>query len=94
YGTLVQLALAMVIALLTEGAVLQLRKMPVKKRLSDNTALLTAVLLGLSLPPLAPWWIVVIGTVFAIVIAKQIYGGLGQNPFNPAMVGYVVLLIS
>lgn len=94
YGTLVQLALAIVIALLTEGAVLQLRKMPVKKRLGDNTALLTAVLLGISLPPLAPWWMVVIGTVFAIVIAKQLYGGLGQNPFNPAMVGYVVLLIS
>jgi len=94
YGTLVQVALAIIIAMLTEGAVLQLRKMPVKKRLGDNTALLTAVLLGVSLPPLAPWWIVVIGTIFAIVIAKQLYGGLGQNPFNPAMVGYVVLLIS
>lgn len=94
YGTLVQLALAILIALLTEGAVLQLRKMPVKKRLGDNTALLTAVLLGVSLPPLGPWWMVVIGTIFAIVIAKQLYGGLGQNPFNPAMVGYVVLLIS
>lgn len=94
YGTLVQLGLCSLIALLTEGAVLQLRKMPVQKRLGDNTALLTAVLLGVSLPPLAPWWMAVIGMVFAIVIAKQLYGGLGQNPFNPAMVGYVVLLIS
>ena len=94
YGTLVQLTLAIVIALLAEGAVLQLRKQPVKKRLGDNSALLTAVLLGVSLPPLGPWWMVVLGTIFAIIIAKQLYGGLGQNPFNPAMVGYVVLLIS
>jgi len=94
YGTLVQIALSVLIALLAEGAILQLRKLPVKKRLGDNSALLTAVLLGLSLPPLAPWWMIVIGTIFAIIIAKQLYGGLGQNPFNPAMVGYVVLLIS
>ncbi|WP_200858232.1 RnfABCDGE type electron transport complex subunit D, partial [Klebsiella pneumoniae] len=39
-------------------------------------------------------WMVVLGTVFAVIIAKQLYGGLGQNPFNPAMIGYVVLLIS
>lgn len=45
-------------------------------------------------PPLAPWWMVVLGTAFAVVIAKQLYGGLGHNPFNPAMIGYVVLLIS
>jgi len=54
----------------------------------------TAVLLALALPPLAPWWVTVTGTAFAIVVAKQLYGGLGYNPFNPAMVGYVVLLIS
>lgn len=94
YGNLVQTALAMVTALLAEAAVLALRKQPVRARLADNSALLTALLLGISLPPLAPWWMIVIGTLFAIVIAKQLYGGLGQNPFNPAMVGYVVLLIS
>jgi electron transport complex protein RnfD len=60
----------------------------------DGSALLAAWLLALSLPPLAPWWLVVVGTLFAIVIAKQLYGGLGYNPFNPAMVGYAVLLIS
>lgn len=94
YGSLVQTALAMVTALIAEAAVLALRQQPVKSRLADNSALLTALLLGISLPPLAPWWMIVIGTLFAIVIAKQLYGGLGQNPFNPAMVGYVVLLIS
>lgn len=94
YGTLIQIAFAIVTALLAEAAILGMRKQPIKARLADNTALLTALLLGISLPPLAPWWIVVIGTFFAIVIAKQLYGGLGQNPFNPAMVGYVVLLVS
>jgi len=94
YGNLIQTALAMVTALGAEAAILALRKQPVKTRLADNSALLTALLLGISLPPLAPWWMIVIGTFFAIVIAKQLYGGLGQNPFNPAMVGYVVLLIS
>lgn len=62
--------------------------------LQDSSALLTAVLLAISLPPFTPWWMVVLGTLFAIIIAKQLYGGLGQNPFNPAMIGYVVLLIS
>ena len=56
--------------------------------------MVTGVLLALALPPLAPWWIPVIGSGFAIVVAKQLYGGLGYNPFNPAMAGYVVLLIS
>ncbi len=93
-GFLVQVLLAIVTAWLTEGAILRLRKTPVVPVLADNSALLTALLLGISIPPLAPWWLVVLGTVFAIVIAKQLYGGLGQNPFNPAMVGYVVLLIS
>lgn len=94
YGVLIQVALAAIVALAAEGAILTLRKLPVRSRLADNSALLTALLLGISLPPLAPWWMIVIGTFFAIVIAKQLYGGLGQNPFNPAMVGYVVLLIS
>lgn len=94
YGSFIQVILAALSAWLTEAAILKVRKQPVLPNLADNSALLTALLLGISLPPLAPWWLVVLGTAFAIVIAKQLYGGLGQNPFNPAMVGYVVLLIS
>lgn len=94
YGNIIQVILAIAVALLAEGIVLKLRNIPVKARLADNSALLTALLLGVSIPPLAPWWVIVIGTFCAIVIAKQLYGGLGQNPFNPAMVGYVILLIS
>ncbi|ARA76475.1 electron transporter RnfD [Pectobacterium brasiliense] len=94
YGNLIQVGLASATALIAEGVTLSLRKFAVRTTLADNSALLTAVLLGISLPPLAPWWMVVMATVFAIIIAKQLYGGLGQNPFNPAMIGYVVLLIS
>ena len=94
WGTLFQIILAAVSALAAEAAVLQLRKQPIAAILKDNSALLTGLLLTVSIPPLAPWWMVVLGTVFAVIIAKQLYGGLGQNPFNPAMIGYVVLLIS
>ena len=55
---------------------------------------MTACLLAIALPPLAPWWLTVVAAGFAIIIAKHLYGGLGFNPFNPAMVGYIVVLIS
>jgi len=91
---LVSLALASITALATEAAMLKLRKRPIRPFLSDNSALLTAWLLALSIPSLAPWWMIVVGTAFAIAVAKHLYGGLGNNPFNPAMVGYAVLIIS
>ncbi|WP_395301665.1 electron transport complex subunit RsxD [Enterobacter mori] len=94
WGTLFQLVLGCASALVAEAFVLKLRKMPVSRILADNSALLTGLLLAISIPPFAPWWMVVLGTVFAVIIAKQLYGGLGHNPFNPAMIGYVVLLIS
>ncbi|WP_455915318.1 electron transport complex subunit RsxD [Pantoea agglomerans] len=94
WGNLIQVLIAAAAGVAAEAAILKMRKLPLSKTLGDNSALLTALLLGISIPPLAPWWLIVIGTVFAVVIAKQLYGGLGQNPFNPAMVGYVVLLIS
>lgn len=62
--------------------------------ISDLTAILTAILLALNLPPTSPWWMVMIGSVVAIGIAKMTFGGLGHNLFNPALVGRVVLLIS
>jgi len=84
----------MATALVCEFTVLSLRKKPITHELFDGSALLTALLIGICLPALAPWWISVIGTMFAIVIVKQLYGGLGHNPFNPAMAGYVMLLVS
>jgi electron transport complex protein RnfD len=93
-GLLVQLILGIATALTTEAIALRLRKQRVTTFLSDGSALITAVLLAMCLPPLAPWWLIVSGTAFAILIAKHLYGGLGNNPFNPAMVGYAVLLVS
>ena len=93
-GILVTLSLATVTALVAETAMLKARGYPAKPFLSDLSAIVTAWLLALSLPSLAPWWLVVTGTLFAIVVAKHLYGGLGQNIFNPAMVGYAVLIIS
>ncbi len=94
WGVLVNIVIAAATCIAAEATVLAMRGRAVRATLADNSALLTGVLLALCLPPLAPWWIPVIGSLFAIVIAKQLYGGLGYNPFNPAMIGYVVLLIS
>ena len=94
YGVLLNILLATLTALACEAAILKLRKRPVMFFLKDLSAVVTAVLLALALPPGSPWWLIVLGTAFAIIIAKQLYGGLGMNPFNPAMIAYVVLLIS
>ena len=93
-AVLIQLVLALITVSACEAAVLMLRKRKVWPTLSDGSAWLTGVLLALSIPPLAPWWIIVIGCMFAIVIVKQLYGGLGFNLFNPAMAAYVLLLVS
>jgi electron transport complex protein RnfD len=93
-GILVSLTIATLTALAAEATLLKIRQRPIKPYLMDMSAVVTAWLLALALPPLAPWWLVVVGMFFAIVIAKQLYGGLGYNPFNPAMVGYAALLIS
>jgi len=93
-GTLINLCWASSAALALEAALLKARQRPVRFFLLDGSAVVTAVLLALALPPYAPWWLTLIAVASAIVLGKQLYGGLGQNPFNPAMVGYVVVLIS
>jgi electron transport complex protein RnfD len=65
---------------------------PVRPSLMDASALLTAWLLAMTLPPWAPWWIGVVGGFLAVVLGKQLFGGIGQNLFNPAMVARVALL--
>lgn len=93
-GVLIQLAIGVVSAETAEGIVLKLRQRSIRPVLGDFSAMVTAALLAVSLPPLLPWELTAFGTCFAIVIGKQLYGGLGYNPFNPAMIGYAVLLIS
>ncbi|MDP1619668.1 MAG: RnfABCDGE type electron transport complex subunit D, partial [bacterium] len=78
---LVTLTLASATALVFEAAAVKLRGLPIKPFLMDGSALVTAWLLALSLPPIAPWWLIVLGTFFAIVVAKHLYGGLGNNLF-------------
>ncbi len=94
FGTLVNIIWASILALAFEALALRLRKRPLGFYLGDYSALVTAVLLGIALPPYSPWWLIAVGIASSILLAKHLYGGLGYNPFNPAMVGYVVLLIS
>lgn len=93
-GVLIQMILAIITAWAAEAGMMRLRGKPALARLKDHSALLTGLLLAIAIPPIAPWWIVVLGTLFAIVVVKQLYGGLGQNLFNPAMAAYVMLLVS
>lgn len=94
WGNLINIALAGITAVICEAIILAIRKRPLGFFLKDNSALLTAVLLGIALPPFAPWWVTVVAVSFAMIFAKHLYGGLGNNPFNPAMVGYALVLIS
>jgi electron transport complex protein RnfD len=94
WGVLFNLLIAITVCLLSEAVILKLRQREVMDTLLDGSALLTACLLALALPSLAPWWLTTIASIFAIAVAKHLYGGLGFNPFNPAMVGYIVVMIS
>jgi electron transport complex protein RnfD len=94
FGILFNMAVAVGAAVGTEAACLRLRQRPVAMAVGDFSAVVTGVLLAFALPPLTPWWITAFGSAFAIGIAKHAYGGLGSNPFNPAMAGYVALLVS
>jgi len=95
FGWLALFIIVMCLAacLATEWASLRLMRRPLSP-LADGSAALTGLLLALTLPAAVPWWMVLIGCVAAILLAKQVYGGLGHNPFNPALAARVVLLIS
>ena len=93
-GLLLQLAVASVTALACEAAALRWRKRDAGVALRDGSVLVTAFLLAFSVTPLLPWWLNVLGTAAAVLLGKHVFGGLGQNPFNPAMVGYAILLVA
>lgn len=93
-GLLLQVAVASVTALVCEALALRWRRRPPLPALRDGSVLVTAVLLACSVTPLLPWWLTVLGTAVAVLLGKHAFGGLGQNPYNPAMVGYAVLLVS
>ena len=92
-GTPTRIALAVLFALVFEAAMLRLRAQPLRLFLSDLSAPVTAVLFALWLPATSPWWFAPLGMGVAIVLAKQAFGGLGRNLFNPAMAGCAVLFV-
>ena len=93
-GVILNVAFACGVCLTLETLTLWILRKPVRAFVTDGSALITAVIIGLAMPSLTPWWITATACLFAIVLAKHLYGGLGYNVFNPAMIGYVVVLVS
>ena len=93
WGALVTTCISIAACVLTEWCIskFMLKQQP---SLCDLSAVLTGLLLAFNLPSNLPWWMVILGAVFAIGIGKMVFGGIGQNVFNPALVGRVFLLIS
>ena len=94
WGVLINLVLAAAAALAVEAAVVQWRKRPMRPTLGDGSALVSATLLALALPPYCPWWLPLSATAFAMIFGKHLYGGVGSNPFNPAMLGFALVLVA
>ncbi len=90
----IKLALVGAISCVLVEYVIEKYIMKSKVTVTDYSAALTGLLLALNLPPNSPWWIVMIGAIVSIGVAKMTFGGLGQNLFNPALVGRVFLLVS
>jgi len=93
-GFLFNLVVAAVFCVGGEALAVRARGRNPETAIADLSALVTAALLAFALPSLTPWWVTATGSLFAIVVAKQLYGGIGFNIFNPAMAGYVVILIA
>lgn len=92
FRALVVVAMSVIGAVGAEAVIQRLRHVPVT--VFDLSAVLTGLLLGLTLPPRLPWWIPLFGGIVAIALGKQVFGGLGHNIFNPALVGRAVLFVS
>lgn len=93
-GFIFNLLVATVFCLVGEVAMARVRGRDASVMLADLSALVTAALIAFAVPSLTPWWVTATASLFAIVVAKHLYGGLGFNLFNPAMVGYVVVLVA
>ncbi|HSM32253.1 MAG TPA: RnfABCDGE type electron transport complex subunit D [Woeseiaceae bacterium] len=93
-GLIFNLVVAAAACIGGEALMMRLRGRPAASALADCSALVTAALLAFALPSLTPWWITATAALFAIIVAKHLYGGLGFNIFNPAMAGYVVALVA
>lgn len=94
WGVALNLLLSGLTALAVEAWVLRLRRRPLKPELNDGSALVSATLLALALPAYCPWWLTVTATACALLFGKHLWGGVGNNPFNPAMLGYALMLVA
>ncbi|BAU73363.1 Electron transport complex protein RnfD [Metapseudomonas furukawaii] len=102
WGSLLQLLVALPVALGCEALVRRLRRQAAdaasalfnQPLLGEGSALVSATLLALALPPYAPWWLTACACAFGLLFGKALFGGFGQNPFNPAMLGYAVVLVA
>ena len=94
FGIVYQFINCAISAVILETIVALLRHQKISRTVGDLSALVTALILALTLPPLLPFYYSVVATVFAILVVKAVFGGLGQNIFNPAMAGFVFIMIS
>jgi len=93
-GLILNFMVAALFCVAGEAFMLRARGRSVETGLSDFSALVTAALIAFALPALTPWWVTATAALFAVVVAKHLYGGLGFNVFNPAMAGYIVVMIA
>ena len=94
WGALITAAISVCACVLTEWLISRFVLKEQRQTIGDLSAVLTGLLLAMNLPSSIDWWIVLIGAIVAIGVGKMTFGGLGQNPFNPALIGRVFLLIS
>ncbi len=93
-GLIFNMLIAVAFCIGGEASMMLARGKSIRVALGDFSAIVTAVILAFALPPLTPWWVTATAALFGIVVAKHLYGGLGFNIFNPAMAGYVVVLVA
>ena len=93
-GFIFNLLVAGIFAVIGEAFMMWTRGRRPEVALRDYSALVTAALIAFAVPSLTPWWVTATGALFGVVVAKHLYGGLGFNIFNPAMAGYVVILVA
>ncbi|VVN76106.1 Electron transport complex subunit RsxD [Pseudomonas fluorescens] len=93
WGVLINLILCVACALAVETGVARLRGQALQPLLSDGSALVSATLLAVALPPYCPWWLTITATASGLLFGKHLYGGVGRNPFNPAMLGFALVIV-
>ncbi|SMN12326.1 Electron transport complex protein RnfD [uncultured Candidatus Thioglobus sp.] len=93
WGVIIHCILAVACALIIEQIMGRIKDHKMRQGIWDESSIITGLLFALSITPFAPWWVTITGVCFAMIVAKHLYGGLGENIFNPAMSGYAFVLI-